>query len=274
MFKENKYKVWHDNIIAKAKARKEDGIYERHHIIPRCLKGSNKSFNIVKLTPREHFIVHMLLCKFTTGYARHKMIFAFQAMANIKCKGRTYKVNGKIAEKLKLEFRKLLTGRKFKKETKLKMSKIRKGRKLTEEHKKKIGIAGLGRKQSKETIAKRVAKLKGQKRSQEIRDAISKMNKGRKRTPEQLARMREMFKTRKKGLIKLTDEHKKKISQSKLGNKYTFGTRILNKDKRNFFIKKNELDKYLKLGYTLGMYKKNFAQNQLMHRSMINGTNK
>ena len=262
-FINNKYKVWHDNIIVKAKARQEDGIYEKHHIIPRCLKGSNDKSNLVKLTPREHFIVHMLLCKFTTGYARHKMIFAFQAMANIKSKNRTYRVNGKIAEKLKLEFRKLLTGRKFSKETLAKLSKIRKGRKLTEEHKKKIGLAGIGRKQSKETIAKRVAKLKGQKRSQEIRDAISKMNKGRKRTPEQLARMREMFKTRKKGLIKLTDEHKRKISESKLGNKYTFGTRILNKDKRNFFIKKSEVEKYLKLGYTLGMYKKNFASKSI-----------
>ena len=79
----------------------------------------------------------MLLCKFTKGYARHKMIFAFQAMANIKSKNRTYKVNSKTAELLKLEFRKLLTGRKLSKKTLAKLSKIRKGRKLTEEHKKK-----------------------------------------------------------------------------------------------------------------------------------------
>lgn len=262
-FINNKYKVWHDNIIVKAKARQEDGIYEKHHIIPRCLKGSNDKSNLVKLTPREHFIIHMLLCKFTTGYARHKMIFAFQAMANIKSKNRTYRVNGKIAEKLKLEFRKLLTGRKFSKETLAKLSKIRKGRKLTEEHKKKIGLAGIGRKQSKETIAKRVAKLKTKKRTQEFKDRISKLNTGKKRTPEQLVRMREMFKTRRKGLIKLTDEHKRKIGLASLGRQTTLGTRILNKDKRNFFIKKNEVDKYLKLGYTLGMYKKNFASKSI-----------
>lgn len=259
MFINNKYKVWHDSIISNAKARRKKGIYEKHHILPRCLKGNNKQSNLVKLTPREHYIIHMLLCKFTTGYARHKMIFAFQAMANIKSKNRTYKVNSKTAEILKLEFRKLLTGRKFSKETLAKLSKIRKGRKLTEEHKKKIGLAGVGKKQSKETIAKRVAKLKGKKRSQEIRDAISKMNKGRKRTPEQLARMREMFKTRKKGLTKLTDEHKRKIGLASIGRQTTLGTKILNKDNRNYFVKKSEIDKYLKLGYTIGMIRKRVA---------------
>tara|TARA_R110000822_G_scaffold138516_1_gene276104 strand:+ start:262 stop:1071 length:810 start_codon:yes stop_codon:yes gene_type:complete len=259
MFKQNKYKVWHDNIIAKGKARIEDGIYEKHHIIPRCLKGSNDKSNLVKLTPREHFIVHMLLCKFTTGYARHKMIFAFQAMANIKSKNRTYKVNGKTSEKLKLEFRKLLTGRKFSKQTLAKMSKVRKGRKLTEEHKKKIGLAGQGRKNSPETISKRVAKLKGKKRTQEFKDRISKLNKGRKRTPKQLIRMREMFKTRKKGLTQLTEEHKRKIGLASIGRQTTLGTKILNKDKINCFVAKSEVDKYLKLGYSLGMYKKNFV---------------
>ena len=160
MFIENKYKTWHDNIISKAKLRTEERIYEIHHIIPKCLKGSNDKSNLVKLTPKEHYIVHMLLCKFTKGYARHKMIFAFQAMANIKSKNRTYKVNSKTAELLKLEFRKLLTGRKLSKKTLAKLSKIRKGRKLTEEHKRKIGLAGLGRKVSKETILKITSKTK------------------------------------------------------------------------------------------------------------------
>ena len=82
MFLNNKYKTWHDNIISKAKLRTEERIYEIHHIIPKYLKGSNDESNLVKLNPKEHYIVHMLLCKFTKGYARHKMIFAFQAMAN------------------------------------------------------------------------------------------------------------------------------------------------------------------------------------------------
>lgn len=36
---------------------------EKHHIIPRCLGGSDDRGNLVRLTPREHFIAHRLLAK-------------------------------------------------------------------------------------------------------------------------------------------------------------------------------------------------------------------
>lgn len=157
---QNKYKKWHDNIIARGKNRKLTGYKEKHHIIPKSLGGNNSKENLVELTAREHFLVHMLLCKFTTGQARHKMIFAFNPMANIKSKGRNYKTNSKTAELLRLEFKKLLTGKKLSKEhienlrkshlgiipskeTRLKMSKIHKGNKYC-----------LGKKTSKETKQK------------------------------------------------------------------------------------------------------------------------
>jgi hypothetical protein len=160
MFIENKYKQWHDNIITKAKNRTLIGYKEVHHILPKSLGGSNDKSNLVQLTAREHFIVHMLLCKFTKGQARHKMIFAFNPMANIKSKGRNYKTNSKTAELLRLEFKKLLTGRKLSKEhienlrkshlgirpskeTRLKMSKVHKGNKYC-----------LGKKASKKTKEK------------------------------------------------------------------------------------------------------------------------
>lgn len=37
--------------------------YEKHHIIMKSLGGNNDSSNIVSLTPREHFIAHLLLYK-------------------------------------------------------------------------------------------------------------------------------------------------------------------------------------------------------------------
>lgn len=160
MFINNKYKIWYDSIIQKAKNRILNCYKEKHHILPKCLGGKNNQENLVELTAREHFIVHMLLCKFTKGEAKHKMIFAFQPMINFKSKGRTYKVNSKTAELLKLEYRKLLKGRKLSKEhienlrkshlgikpsneTRLKMSKIHKGNKYN-----------LGKKASKETKEK------------------------------------------------------------------------------------------------------------------------
>jgi hypothetical protein len=49
---------------AKSKNRsKKTGYYESHHIVPKCMGGSDDSHNLVLLTPREHFIAHLLLYK-------------------------------------------------------------------------------------------------------------------------------------------------------------------------------------------------------------------
>ena len=108
MFINNKYKTWHDNIIDKAKNRTLSCYTEKHHILPKCLGGSNNEDNLVRLTAKEHFIVHMLLCKFTEGKVNNKMVFAFNAMSNIKTKNRNYKANSRISEKLKIKFVKIL----------------------------------------------------------------------------------------------------------------------------------------------------------------------
>lgn len=42
--------------------KKEAG-YEVHHIVPRCLGGTDGASNLVKFTVREHYIAHWLLCK-------------------------------------------------------------------------------------------------------------------------------------------------------------------------------------------------------------------
>jgi hypothetical protein len=120
------------------------GYKEKHHILPRCLGGDNSKENLVALTPKEHFIVHMLLCKFTLGKSRIKMLNAFHAMIYFTKKNRNYKVTSRIVEKLKIEFqknnpvfdpevrRKIGIGNKGKtvsKESRLKMSKARMGNK-------------------------------------------------------------------------------------------------------------------------------------------------
>ena len=55
-------KVYND-IISRARNRNLQGYKERHHVIPKCLGGSNESDNLVDLTFREHFICHWLLVK-------------------------------------------------------------------------------------------------------------------------------------------------------------------------------------------------------------------
>jgi hypothetical protein len=86
MFIDNKYKKWYFTIINRAFKRSLT-IYEKHHIIPRSLGGSNEKLNIVKLSPREHIICHRLLTKMTEGEYLIKMRYAFWGMSgnNIHC---------------------------------------------------------------------------------------------------------------------------------------------------------------------------------------------
>lgn len=61
------YTKIYECLVSKAKLenRKKGGasIYERHHIIPSCMGGSDLPENLVLLTPREHFVCHRLLVK-------------------------------------------------------------------------------------------------------------------------------------------------------------------------------------------------------------------
>lgn len=57
------YQRIYDEIIKSSKNREVLGYYERHHIIPKSMGGSNEKTNIAKLTAREHYICHWLLYK-------------------------------------------------------------------------------------------------------------------------------------------------------------------------------------------------------------------
>ena len=63
------YRRIYDQLIKKRqkKVLNKPDYYETHHIIPRCLGGSNKKSNLVRLTAREHFIAHYLLAKIHGG---------------------------------------------------------------------------------------------------------------------------------------------------------------------------------------------------------------
>lgn len=41
----------------------DDEYVEVHHIIPRCMKGTNAPTNLIRLTPEDHFFCHVLLAK-------------------------------------------------------------------------------------------------------------------------------------------------------------------------------------------------------------------
>lgn len=81
MFMKNKYEQFYFRLInsRKIKPHSKTVFTERHHIIPRCMGGSNDNSNIVRLTPREHFIAHCLLVKFVDAQYRYKMLEAVAA---------------------------------------------------------------------------------------------------------------------------------------------------------------------------------------------------
>ena len=76
----NKYYNWYCNIIQNRLYYISDGYTEKHHIIPKCMGGSNDFSNLIQLTAREHYICHYLLTKFTSGKEYYKVMFAFKAM--------------------------------------------------------------------------------------------------------------------------------------------------------------------------------------------------
>lgn len=47
----------------RAKEGALEGYTERHHILPRCLGGSDEAQNLINLTPEDHFFAHLLLAK-------------------------------------------------------------------------------------------------------------------------------------------------------------------------------------------------------------------
>jgi len=151
IFIENKYTKWYNSIVSSVKAR--DGYTEKHHIIPKCLGGTNDKSNLVKLTAREHFICHLLLVKMTDDKGlRAKLAYAsMQQSRGSKNKG--FKINSKVYEMVRRELSEAMTGSSKTDEQKIKQSLTMKGRpghKHTEEHKKYIKEILTGKKKTPE----------------------------------------------------------------------------------------------------------------------------
>ena len=135
MYLQNKYTSWYYDIVHNAKSRTlpNDVYFEKHHIIPVSLGGSNNKENIVKLTAKEHYVCHRLLTKMTVGDQKRSMNHAFWRFVNSKNTKRSYhlKITARIYELAKIDFAKSIsesnTGLKRPLELKEKFSQMRKG---------------------------------------------------------------------------------------------------------------------------------------------------
>ena len=75
---------------------------ERHHIVPRCLGGSDDKFNLVVLTAREHFLAHYLLTKIYPD--NYKLVDAFRMMGVINKEEQDRYINSRLYESKKKLF--------------------------------------------------------------------------------------------------------------------------------------------------------------------------
>jgi len=135
------------------------GYTERHHVIPRCMGGSDDSSNLVSLTPEAHYVAHQLLVKIYPE--NHKLIYAANAMTfGIKRNNKLYGW---------LRHRYSIAARNISEETRAKMRAAKQN--MSEETRAKIGVASRNR--SAETRAKIGAAAKGRSKSEETRAKIS-----------------------------------------------------------------------------------------------------
>ena len=95
------YKKLYSNLCERGKTRMLNSYTERHHIIPRCLKGNDLQNNLTYLTPEEHYVAHQLLIKIYPNIP--KLAFA----ANMMVTGR--KKNNKLYGWIRRKISKAMT---------------------------------------------------------------------------------------------------------------------------------------------------------------------
>jgi hypothetical protein len=96
------YKRIHDAIIERAKTRTLTGYKERHHIVPKCMGGTDDKSNLVELTAREHYIIHRILHELFPD--NHGLLKGYVAMTRLRQDQRDIKITSREYEYLRIEF--------------------------------------------------------------------------------------------------------------------------------------------------------------------------
>lgn len=163
-----------------------DGYSEQHHVVPRCIGGSDDPGNLVRLTAEEHFVAHQLLAKIYPNNVG--LIFAVLAMgARINNKKYGW-VRRQFAEKMRTIDRSGWQSSKYR----------------SDEHKKKIAESIKKSWESQERKTSQSAAMKGRKFSQDHKNKLSLAKKGKK----------------------LSDEVREAMARSRIGRKVTWKTVI------------------------------------------------
>lgn len=224
------YKKIYEQLIVSRKSlnrvKNNDGMLESHHIIPKCLGGSNDKENLVLLTPKEHYVAHLLLTKIYKGKEKAKMCYAFLMMCknnpnqkrmfssrkyekakllvSENCRGENHHSYGKklwsdedkleISERMKGENNPMFNKKPWNKGMELKPLSSETKKKISESHKGKVKT-----KEHRENLSKA---LKGKSKSEEHRRKLSEANKGKKMSEKTKQKLSKALKGKPQNKIK------------------------------------------------------------------------
>lgn len=134
----------YNNLISKGKTRglnkgELDYYTEKHHIIPKCMGGTNDESNLVLLTAREHIIAHMLLsCIYPDNEKLLSSVTKMFSEGKTTRKEGISKISTRLLSRFKEEYSKIQLGKHLEKSHIMNLSKSHRGVKLSEETKDKL----------------------------------------------------------------------------------------------------------------------------------------
>jgi hypothetical protein len=189
------YQKIYERLMARAIGRVIDGYTESHHIVPRCMGGSDEPANLVRLTPEEHYLAHQLLVRIYP--VERGLAFAMMSMCwdrhgdrlNNKMFGW---VRRRVADAIRLQktgvarppwvierLRNSNLGRAKTQDERDNHSRAMKGRPKSAEHKAALSVALKGRKGA----------MTGKTHSEETKAKMRAAATGRKMKPEDIVKM-------------------------------------------------------------------------------------
>lgn len=158
------YNEYIDNIInTRGRFACGDEYHERHHIILRCMGGTNDETNLIDLYADEHYNAHKLLAE--ENPTNKGIVYGWWAMSHLKDKNQLgrKKIDASEYAELKKMFRNVLSGdgnpnygKKMSQEQREQISAAKKGKKLSDEVRAKISKGHMGIKRKKESIEKTI----------------------------------------------------------------------------------------------------------------------
>lgn len=217
------YQRHYERLIERARHRSLDIYVEVHHVVPRCMGGSDDDRNLVRLTPEEHFVAHQLLHKIHPKVA--KLAYSLIVMLGNPHGGRSNKLYGWIRRKhsrnVSEQMKALWNDPEYREKTSAGIRSFM----SKPEHRQRISAIHKGRAKSKTEIANFVRSKTGMKYKPMSAEARANMSEARRRVwAERKARGQHLEIAAKikatrilNGSYKFTDSHRAAISAAQKG---------------------------------------------------------